>query len=608
MKKWYNNGEKCSYFEEGTQPQGWVLGRIKWKQNNFEKLKQELLNKYSIDEIFNYYCTHTKLQTCQKFNIKQHFLVELLKFFNLKKTQKQINETREKTNLQLFGETNPFKNEEIKQKIKEQNLEKYGVGNPAQREDIKERLKEIAQSRDYTERTRKTKQTLLGRYGDKNYVNVEKCKQTKLEKHGDPGYNNIQKIKSTCIERYGKQYYAQTEEFKTFLKKHSQEKWGTNSFLSTKEFKSKSNKTMLERYGITSYTQTEQYRQKIKKLREQKLQQEQVTKDFQQEYTQQLRDVLYNKENSIQLLKRLNYPTRYDLMHYFQCSYGVVQTWINRLNLNEYVKSESTNHYERELLEQLKEFEFKLHQRVLNGKEIDLYSEKFKVGIEFNGNYWHSNLHKDKKYHEEKSKLAQSMGIRLIHIYEYEWNDGRVRPILLSLISIACGKVPSKIYARNCEIREITNKEAKPFNNKNHLQGHRNAQITYGLFYHNKLVQLMSFSKHKKYGWEIIRGCPGSNNIVIGGVGKLFKHFLDEINPEQVFSYCDFNKFDGRSYEAIGMRFISYTGPDKTWIINGQAVKRNAAKYKQYKETAEAIIWGAGSKKYLWQKQNLIKE
>ena len=91
--------------------------------------------------------------------------------------------------------------------------------NPAQREDIKERLKEIAQSRDYTERTRKTKQTLLGRYGDKNYVNVEKCKQTKLERYGDPGYNNIQKIKFTCIERYGKQHYAQTEEFKTFLKK-----------------------------------------------------------------------------------------------------------------------------------------------------------------------------------------------------------------------------------------------------------------------------------------------------------------------------------------------------------------------------------------------------
>lgn len=91
----------------------------------------------------------------------------------------------------------------------------------------------------------------------------------------------------------------------------------------------------------------------------------------------------------------------------------------------------------------------------------------------------------------------------------------------------------------------------------------------------------------------------------MGGVSKLFKHFIKEQNPSSVFSYCDFNKFDGKGYEAIGMKFIGYTGPDKKWIVHGKVVNRNPYHYHKLKEQAEAVIWGAGSKKYLWENPNL---
>ena len=239
---------------------------------------------------------------------------------------------------------------------------------------------------------------------------------------------------------------------------------------------------------------------------------------------------------------------------------------------------------------------------ILKPYEIDCYCPEYKIGIEFNGIYWHSNLQKEKDYHVKKSKLAEQKGVRLIHIYENEWEDARIRPILESMLKIAFGKVENRIYARNCEIREITNREAKPFNEANHLQGHRNAQITYGLFYKDKLVQLMSFSKHE---WEIIRGCPGSNNVVVGGVSKLFKHFVRENNPSQVFSYADFNKFDGEGYLALGMKFIGYSGPDLRWVIDGKVIPRCPSRHKEYKESADAIIWGAGSKKFLWTKPEI---
>ena len=65
------------------------------------------------------------------------------------------------------------------------------------------------------------------------------------------------------------------------------------------------------------------------------------------------------------------------------------------------------------------------------------------------------------------------------------------------MLNIALGCNNTKIYARQCEVRKITNTEAKVLNEQIHLQGHRNAQVTYGLFYKNELVQLMSFSKTK---------------------------------------------------------------------------------------------------------------
>lgn len=248
---------------------------------------------------------------------------------------------------------------------------------------------------------------------------------------------------------------------------------------------------------------------------------------------------------------------------------------------------------------------------IINHYEIDVYVPSCKIGIEYNGTYWHSSEQKEKNYHFDKSKAAEAKGVRLIHIYEYEWSDPIKRPIVESLLKIALNINNNRIYARKCEVREISNKDARLFNETNHLQGHRNAQVTYGLFYKGELVQLMSFSKTKynrnlkgDNSWEIIRGCPGSNNIVVGGVSKLFKHFIKEYNPDEVFSYCDFNKFDGKGYEAIGMKFIGYTGPDMKWVMkDGSVVERQPKNHKKLKEKSVAQIWGAGSKKYLWTKQ-----
>ena len=396
----------------------------------------------------------------------------------------------------------------------------------------------------------------------------------------------VERRKRTCKEKYGAENVMRLDEFKDKLKRSFKDKYGADSPFRIPEIKKKRDETMKAKYGDSSYFRSKMPTETVSLLR------------CREKYGEYLD--AHEKRTEEQIAKDLN------------CSQSLVQkVTLDYGFLDKVITNPQSSSKEKEIRELLDGWgvDYVTNDRsVLDGKEIDLYVPSKKIGIEFNGDYWHSSLFQNKDYHFEKSKLAESKGVRLIHIYEYEWNSMRGK--IEQLLRIALGVAGKKIYARQCEVREITNDEAKPLNEAVHLQGHRPAQVTYGLYYGGELVQLMSFSRTHynrnlkgENSWEIIRGCPGSNNIVVGGVSRLFSHFVEEYDPDEVFSYCDFNKFDGKSYEAIGMKFVGYTGPDKTYLIDGVAYKRNPSKYKEYKEKAEAVIWGAGSKKYLWKKE-----
>lgn len=419
---------------------------------------------------------------------------------------------------------------------------------------------------------------------------------------------NYTKTMDTIRERYGVNSALSNPASKEKFLQTNRKKYGSDYFIGTEKFKEQSKKTNLRKYGYEWSTQNPE----VKLRHEEANYLKYGVKDKKQAAASpELKIYLNDKDKSVNFLEEKKF-TFYELCKYFENdTESQLFAWLTRFDLYQFlVKKRSKPE------EDLADYLFKLgftstncRKLLGNRQEIDIYNPDLKIGVEFNGTYYHCNkVIKDKNYHLNKSKLAEKNGIRLIHIYEYEWSDPDKRKKLESLFNIATNNVKTKIYARNCIVREISNKDAKPFNEANHLQGHRNAQVTYGLFYNNNLVQLMSFSR-TRYNrnikddntWEIIRGCPGSNNIVVGGVGKLFKHFIREYKPKQIFSYCDFNKFDGKSYEEIGMKFIGYTGPDKKWIVKGKVINRNPHKYQKLKEEAEAIIWGAGSKKYMWE-------
>lgn len=409
-----------------------------------------------------------------------------------------------------------------------------------------------------------------------------------------------EKSKQTCLNKYGYEYSLQSPEIREKSKYTLIDRYGVDNSCKSKEVRERQKQTLLNKYGVDNYFRYTPFIEKRK----------------QDKYGKEVYSILSNKDLLLNYI--LSIPSKertlkkigeaiglsIDSQQFYDClKYIKEYGFLGDKELGIIYGQQNHSFCELEIKKFIESLGFKCstNRKILNGKEIDIYIEGKNIGIEYDGDYYHSTEKiNDKNYHFNKSKLAEEKGIRLIHIYECEWNNSATREKLKSMLKIALGKVDTKIYARNCEIRKITNEEAKSFNNANHLQGHRNAQITYGLFYQGNLVQLMSFSHSNKYEWEIIRGCPASNNIVVGGVSKLFKHFLNEQHPKEVFSYCDFNKFNGKGYEELGMKFIGYTGPDKFYVIAGEKVSRNPYKRVELEKLADFIIYGAGSKKYLW--------
>jgi len=64
-------------------------------------------------------------------------------------------------------------------------------------------------------------------------------------------------------------------------------------------------------------------------------------------------------------------------------------------------------------------------RKIIPSLELDIYIPSYNLAIEFNGTYWHSSGLKEKWYHQYKTELCYRLGIRLLHIYEWEWSEKR---------------------------------------------------------------------------------------------------------------------------------------------------------------------------------------
>lgn len=238
--------------------------------------------------------------------------------------------------------------------------------------------------------------------------------------------------------------------------------------------------------------------------------------------------------------------------------------------------------------------------KILDGKEIDLYNDEIKIGIEYNGSAYHATVNtlfvpKDRLYHQQKFLLAKEKGIHLINIFDVDWQNNKDR-IKMYLYSVLVSQ--ERIMARECKVKRVDNILACEFVDKYHIQGSNKAtmKINYGLYYNDELMAIMSFgklrmNKTKEGQYELHRYCVKDGYTIVGGANRLLKMFEKEYTPKYIKSYSDNDYFLGSIYERLGFENKGQCTPRYYWYLNGEEIKRERCKLdrleKEYPELLE---------------------
>ena len=175
----------------------------------------------------------------------------------------------------------------------------------------------------------------------------------------------------------------------------------------------------------------------------------------------------------------------------------------------------------------------------------------------------------DNQFFKRMNKSLSAQGIKLLRFGiddVYHKTD-----LVISMTEHHLGLTKIKIPARKCKLVEISAKQAREFAEANHLNGHANAQVYYGLEFDGSLVQIITFAKHRynrtdREIWEVIRACSKKHCLVQGGTQKIFKHFKNLHEGVELHTYCDMNISDGNSYALVG-ELIEETPGDLWYII-----------------------------------------
>jgi hypothetical protein len=174
--------------------------------------------------------------------------------------------------------------------------------------------------------------------------------------------------------------------------------------------------------------------------------------------------------------------------------------------------------------------------------------------------------------------VYQQQGILLVHLWEDIWRNKREQ--VLGRIHSFCG-LNKSLHGRKAKVVYIDSSEAKAFLEQHHLQGYIKTKYHLGLSIDNALKAVACFSasrpmksKGEQYrSAELVRFATESGFTIVGGLGKLISHFLQEVSVNDLMTYADRDWSLGLGYDKLGFHFSGNTDP-VTFYIDGQTFMR----------------------------------
>ena len=223
--------------------------------------------------------------------------------------------------------------------------------------------------------------------------------------------------------------------------------------------------------------------------------------------------------------------------------------------------------------------------------------------LEISAGTLEKSVEQSQRTYETIQSISAREGYPII-IPEDRWHRQRT---MMEARLLAHMEVFSQAYARNCEVRRIDKETAQRFLSENHSYGDAACKYRYGLFLKRHtghiaremgfldcarndnggardanigtLIAVATFSNARKwikngmeirsYEWTRYASLPDLR--VSGGMGKLLKAFIKEVEPDDIMSYADLEWSEGNVYKTLGFKEelskdpVSFEIDPETW-------------------------------------------
>ena len=424
----------------------------------------------------------------------------------------------------------------------------------------------------------------------------------------DPEIKKLKENKS--FEKFGTKAPAQSQLVKNKMIKTNNEKWGANSPMCSEEIQEKSKQTLQKNWGVDNPNKSEELIQKriesfksniesykvnykktslerygvdhpwkSKEIHDKTI--EKFYESYRKRILEKIQDtkfefVKFDKTETTNLIFKCPDCNSEFLINtqqfYFRRNSNISictncfpiseNSSISQIELYNFIKS----NYQGEILQN--------NKNIISPYEIDIFLPELNLAFEFNGVYWHSEKFKKSDYHLNKFKLCEEKEIKLVNIWEDDWSIKREICESFVLNKLATSK---RIWARKCSIKEVDSKISKRFLEDNHFQGDCKSSVRIGLYFEDKLVSLMTFSKlrlplggkNKKDYWELTRFCNLNFHVIVGSASKILKYFIENYKPIEIQTYSDNLISSGDLYQKLGFTYQHTSKPGYWWVING---------------------------------------
>lgn len=485
------------------------------------------------------------------------------------------------SNLIKYGVDSVNKLESIRLKTKNTTIEKYGV----------DHISKVTKIRDIKSEKMKEHSSLISERlkvfylklsdDDKNLINDKRTK-TNLERYGVDNISKLdfikEKIKSTCFDKYNGFTY-QSEDLMNKVKSTNLERYGFEIASKNEEIKNKTILTNLEKWGFKYPSMSDVVKGKIKDtfLEKYNVVNIMYSEEFRKKFN------ISNELNYVKYIGNRNYEftcndcnSKYDIDYdnYYKRRLRNVNTCTNCFPIleNSSIKEIELRNYIKSI------YTGNIVSSYRDGLEIDIFLPDLKIGFEFNGIYWHNDEKLHKNYHLNKLNHFKGKNIRIINIWEDDWDYKK--EIVKSQIDNILSFSKCKLYARKCIVKQVDRNIVKKFLEENHIQGYIRSSIKIGLFYEDELVSIMTFDNsegRKKMNineFNLSRFCSKKEYNVVGSASKLLKYFIDKYKPKRVISFADLDWSLGNLYYKLGFNLVMTLKPDFKYIVDHKRINK----------------------------------